>query len=91
MSGLGSWLCENAAGRFDADIHRPGQIVGERVQRHPARDARQGLHQGVRCAHAHLQRAEWMLDRLAASAHRARVGVEPPLHRFENMFVLRLG
>ena len=47
------------------DIHDPRQIVGKYAERHLARDLRQRLHQEVRGAHPHLERAEGMLDRLA--------------------------
>src|SRR6266566_4800851 len=39
-------------------------------------------------AHAHLQRAERMLDRLAACTHRLRIFIEPSLRCFENVLVL---
>jgi hypothetical protein len=42
----------------------------------------------VRRAHAHLERAERMLDDFVPRAHRIRVEVEALLHRFENVFVL---
>jgi hypothetical protein len=40
------------------------QIVGEYAERHFARDLRQRLHQEVRRAHSHLERAEGILNRL---------------------------
>jgi hypothetical protein len=46
-------------------IHDARQIVGEHTERHLARDLRQRLHQEVRRAHPHLERAEGMLNRLA--------------------------
>jgi hypothetical protein len=41
----------------------------------------------MRGTHPHLERAEGMLCRLAAHAHRLRV-VETLLHGFEHVFVL---
>ena len=58
------------------------------MQRHLGGDLRQPLHQEVRRAHSHLERAERMLDCLTALAHRLRVLVEPPLHGFEHVLVL---
>ena len=58
------------------------------MQGHLGRNLRQALHQKVRCAHPHLERAEGMLDRLAAHAHRLRVLIEPLLYSFEQVFVL---
>jgi hypothetical protein len=42
----------------------------------------------VRSAHAHLDRAEGMLDRLTARAHGIRIFVEPFLHGLDNLLVL---
>ena len=64
------------------------EIVGEHVQGHLGSDLRQALHQKVRRAHPHLERAEGMLDRLAALAHRLRVLIETLLHGFEHVLVL---
>ena len=50
------------------DVHDAGEIVREHMQRHLAGDARQRFHQEVRRAHAGLDRAEGMLDRLAPAA-----------------------
>ena len=52
------------------DIHDARQIVGEYAERHLARDLRQRLHQEVRRAHPHLERAEGMLNRLAPATER---------------------
>jgi hypothetical protein len=57
--------------------------VGEHVQCHFGGDLRQTLHQEVSSAHSHLQRAERMLDRLAALTHRLRIFVKPPLSGFQ--------
>jgi hypothetical protein len=70
------------------DVDGAGEIVGEDVQRHLARDPRQGFHQEVDRSHARLDRREGVLDRLAPLAHRLGVLVEPPLHGFENMLML---
>src|ERR1700686_2966820 len=55
------------------DIHDARQIVGEYAERHLARDLRQRLHQEVRRAHPHLERAEGMLNRLALATHGLRM------------------
>ena len=47
------------------DVHDPREIVGEHVQCHLGRNLRQAVHQKVRRAHPHLERAEGMLNRLA--------------------------
>ena len=47
------------------DVHHPGEIVGEDVERHFGSDLRQTLHQEVRRAHPHLQRTKGMLGCLA--------------------------
>src|SRR5258707_7186271 len=70
------------------DVHDPREIVGEHVQCHLGRNLRQALHQKVRRAHPHLERAEGMLDRLTALAHCLRVLIETLLHSFEQAFVL---
>ena len=69
------------------DVHDAREIVGEHVQGHLGRNLGQALHQKVGSSHPHLERAEGMLGRLAAHAHRLRVRIEPLLHRFEQMFV----
>jgi hypothetical protein len=38
-------------------------------------------------AHPHLERAEGMLHRLTAPAHRLRVLIETPLHGFDHVLV----
>jgi hypothetical protein len=48
------------------DIHDAREIIGEHVQGHLGRNLRQALHQKMRRAHPHLERAERMLSRLAA-------------------------
>ena len=70
------------------DVHYAREIIGEHVQGHLGRNLRQALHQKMRRAHPHLERAEGMLSRLAAQAHRLWVLIETLLHGFENMFVL---
>ena len=45
----------------------------------------------MRRAHPHLERAEGVLDRLAALAHGLRILVETPLHRLQYMLVLPAG
>lgn len=70
------------------DIHHPGKIVSEHVERHLGRDLGQTLHQKVDRSHPHLQRAERMLHRLASLTHFLWMFVEPALHRFYNMFML---
>jgi len=61
------------------------------MQRHLGGDARQRLHQEVRRAHACLDRAERVLDRLAALTHLLRMLIEPALHRFQHMLMLPSG
>src|ERR1700730_6649356 len=51
------------------DVHDPREIVDEHMQGHLGSDLGQALHQKVTCPHAHLERAEGMLDRLTAHAH----------------------
>src|SRR5258708_21032410 len=58
------------------------------MQGHLGGHARQRLRQKVRSAHPHLERAEGMLGRLAAYAHRLRVLIETLLHGFEHVFML---
>src|SRR6266513_1908874 len=70
------------------DVHDAREIVGEHVQGHLGRNLRQTLHQKVRRAHPHLERAERMLDCLTALAHCLRVRIETLLHSFEQVFVL---
>ena len=86
----GPILCPDRCDQQPAshDVHDAGEIVGEDVQRHLARDTRQRLHQEVRRPHAGLDRREGVLDRLAPLAHGLRVLVEPPLHGFEDMLML---
>src|ERR1700681_2730287 len=74
-----------SAGTFP---HYAREVVREHVQRHLGRHLWQRLHQKVRRPHPHLQRAEWVLDRLAACSHRIRIFVEPRLHVFDNVLVL---
>jgi hypothetical protein len=45
-------------------------------ERHLCPDLRKRLGQEVRGAHARLDRAEWMLDRLATLAHGLRVRIK---------------
>ena len=47
------------------DIDSAREILAGHAERHLGRDLRQRLHQEVARAHAHLRRAEWMLDDLA--------------------------
>jgi hypothetical protein len=61
------------------------------VQCHFSCDVLEAFHQEVRRAHARLDRAEGMLDRLSARAHRLWVLIEPPLNVFEHMFVFPTG
>src|SRR6202790_419106 len=70
------------------DIHDARQIVGEYAERHLARDLRQRLHQKVRRAHPHLERAEGMLNRLAPTAHGLGILIQPLLHGFDNVLML---
>jgi Transposase DDE domain len=69
-------------------VHHARQIVGEHAERHLARDLRQRLHQEVRRAHPHLERAEGMLNRLAPAAHGLGILIQPLLHGFDNVLVL---
>jgi len=78
-------FARNAAIRgLDADdVHDPGEIVRQYGECHLGADILQPLHQKVGCAHAHLDAAKGMLDRLEALTHRLRVLVEPSLHVFD--------
>jgi hypothetical protein len=51
---------------YTDDIHDAREIIGEYVQGHLGRNLRQALHQKMRRAHPHLERAEGVLSRLAA-------------------------
>ena len=74
--------------RFDTDdVHHAREVVGEHVQRHLSRHFGQRLHRKVRRPHPHLQRAERMLDCLAASTHRIRILVQTRLHGIDNVLV----
>src|SRR5262249_19021151 len=73
---------------YPNDIHDAREIVGEHVQGHFGRNLGQSLHQKVGCSHPHLDRAEWMLDRLATHTHRLRVPIATLPYSFEHMFVL---
>ena len=66
------------------DVDHPREIVGEYVQGHLGSYLRQAFHQKVRRAHSHLERAERMLDGLAAHTHSLRVRIETLLHSFEH-------
>ena len=70
------------------DVHHPGEIVGEDVERHFGSDLRQTLHQEVRRAHPHLQRTKGMLGCLATLAHRVRVLIETLLHGVQYVLML---
>ena len=69
----------------------PREIVGENVQRHLARDARQRLPQEVGGSHPGFDRAEGMLDHLAPLAHLLRMLIEPALHCLEDVLMLPSG
>jgi hypothetical protein len=58
------------------------------MQCHLPDDARKRLHQEVGRAHARLDRAEEVLNRLTPLAHLFGIFVEPALHVFENMIML---
>jgi hypothetical protein len=62
-------------------------FVGEHGERHLRRNVFQPLHEEVRRTHSRLDRAERVLDRLAAGVHRLRFFVEPALNVFENVLV----
>ena len=70
------------------NVHDARQIVGEYAEGHLARDFRQRLHQEMRRAHPHLERAEGMLNRLAPATHGLGILIQPLLHGFENVLVL---
>jgi hypothetical protein len=94
--GSSAAACKGAALRLDRcherpdadNIHDAREIVGKHVQGHLAGDAWQRLHQKVRRAHARLDNAEGLLDRLAPLAHGLRILVRPPLNGLEHMLVL---
>ena len=73
------------------DVHHAREIVGKHVQRHLGGDLRQPLHQEVRRAHPHLERAERVLDRLAALTHGLGFSSRRLLHRLQYMLVLPAG
>ena len=73
------------------DIQHTRHVVAEHAERHLSRNLGQRLAQEVRRAHAHLQCAERMLDRLAPRAHGLGVLVEPLLHRLDHLLVLPAG
>ena len=56
---------------------------GEHTERHFGDDLRQRFRQKVGRAHARFHRAERVLERLAANAHRLRILVEAALCSFE--------
>ena len=75
--------------RRDAEnVDHTGQIVGEHRERRFGADVLQPLHQEMGRTQAHLDRAEGVLDRLAALSHRLRVFIETPLHVLHEMFML---
>ena len=61
------------------------------MQRHLGGNPWQRLHQEVSCSHPGLDRAERMLNRLAALTHPLRMLVEPTLHCLEYIFMLPSG
>lgn len=73
------------------DIQDAREIVGEDVQRHLAGDVWQPLHQEVGCAHASLDRAEGVLNRLSPRPHGIGICVEPSLDFLDDMFMLPPG
>jgi hypothetical protein len=86
------WTKARARGlRFDCrdqgscanDIYDAREIVGEHTERHFGDDLRQRFRQKVGRAHARFHRAERVLERLAANAHRLRILVEAALCSFE--------
>jgi len=70
-------------------FHHAGEIVGKHVQRHLGGDLRQPLHQEVRRAHPHLERAEGVSTVSRRLAHGLRILVETPLRRLQYMLVLQ--
>jgi hypothetical protein len=75
--------------RFDPDdIQYTCHIVGEHVQCHLGRNARQSLHQEVHSAHPRLDRSERAFDRRAPRAHGVGICIEPALHSLEHMLML---
>ena len=55
---------------------------------HLGGDLGQTLHQEVRRAHPHLQRAKGMLGRLTTLAHRVRIVIEALLYGLQQMLML---
>src|SRR6266403_2244338 len=82
-----SWLRITGVDRQPGRL-RPRRPLHTSEPRRESADARYHAAWKARCAHAHLQRAERMLDRLAASAHRLRIFIEPSLRCFKNVLVL---
>jgi hypothetical protein len=73
------------------EFKRPGEIVGEHVQRHLGSDLGQTFHQEVGRPHPHLQCTEEMFGRLATLAHGLRVLVEAFLDGLQYMLMLPAG
>ena len=70
------------------DVDDAGEIVGENAEGDLRFDVFQLLRQEMRCAHAHLDGSERMLDGLAADAHGLRVLIETALHVLQEVLVL---
>ena len=85
-----AYLCPDCfQQRRDAeDVDDAGQVIGEHGERHLRADVLQPLHQEVGRTHPHLDRAEGVLDGFSALTHRLWVLIEPPLNRFQDIFVL---
>ena len=64
------------------------QVIGEHGECHLGSHVFQPLHQEVGRTHPHLDRAEGMFDGLPTLTHGLWVLIEPPLNRFQNIFVL---
>ena len=73
--------------RHADQVQHARQIIAEYAERHLGGNLRQRRTQEVRRAHAHLQRAERMLDGFSARAHGIRIIIESRLHGFDNMLV----
>ena len=66
----------------------PFHVVGQDVERHFGPDVHECFHLEVRRSHPRLDRAEGLLDSLAAYTHLVRVPIKPCLYGLKDGFVL---
>src|SRR5260221_10089040 len=85
--GLSGRQCSHQLGEPD-DIEDPPEIVGERGQAEFSANLLQTPHQKRPLVHPLLDRAKWMLDRLATSVEDVRALRQSGLHPVQYRFVL---